>query len=182
MWGKALVYLNRQSESAASRASLDAALGRAESAESAGGAGGAASTAGGRGRPADLGGGDGLPELGLSSVAMCRLGQTYHTLSDYGRAADYLRRVVASLQGELEREHFEMVSLPAVFARAWLGWCLAELGDFDEGATCGREGISIAEAADHAHSRGLAAWASEPSTSCAGIPGARSPCSSADWS
>jgi tetratricopeptide (TPR) repeat protein len=45
-----------------------------------------------------------------------------------------------------------------VFARAWLGWCLAELGDFPEGIERGDEGVAIAEGADHAYSRVLAAW------------------------
>jgi tetratricopeptide (TPR) repeat protein len=45
-----------------------------------------------------------------------------------------------------------------VYARAWLAWCLAELGDFTAGVARGEEAVAIAESADHAYSRGLAAW------------------------
>src|SRR5262249_42982227 len=48
--------------------------------------------------------------------------------------------------------------LPAVFARAWLAWCLAEVGSFDEGVTRGEEAVAIAEKADHPYSQGIAAW------------------------
>ena len=51
-----------------------------------------------------------------------------------------------------------MAGLPSVYARAWLGWCLAELGDFPEGIAQGEEAVAIAEAADHDYSRVLAAW------------------------
>ena len=68
------------------------------------------------------------------------------------------RRVLASLQGDLQREHFGMAGLPSVFARAWSAWCLAELGDFPEGIALGEEGVAIADAADHAYSQVLAAW------------------------
>jgi tetratricopeptide (TPR) repeat protein len=91
-------------------------------------------------------------------VANCRLGHAYHALGDYARAIDFLRRAATSLQGDLVREQFGMASLPAVFARAWLAWCLAERGEFDEGRDFGEEGLALAEAADHAYSRVLAAW------------------------
>ena len=51
-----------------------------------------------------------------------------------------------------------MAGLPSVFARAWLAWCLAELGDFQEGIIQGEEAVAIAESADDAYSRVLAAW------------------------
>jgi tetratricopeptide (TPR) repeat protein len=51
-----------------------------------------------------------------------------------------------------------MAGLPSVLARAWLAWCLAELGEFPDGITRGEEAVAIAEAADHAYSQVLAAW------------------------
>ena len=47
---------------------------------------------------------------------------------------DTLRRNIASLAGELLRERFGLTGLPAVTSRAWLAWCLAELGAFPEGS------------------------------------------------
>ncbi len=155
VWAKALAYL-RQTATAASRASLDAALLGSESA-------GALWWSGEHARAIEVGQRDlaiavDFRNFGFTIVATCRLAQAYHALGDYGRAADLFRRTLASLQGDLERERFGMAGLPAVFARAWLGWCLAELGDFPEGIARGEEAVAIAEAADHAYSRVLAAW------------------------
>ena len=100
----------------------------------------------------------GFKNFGLNVVTNLRLGQVYHALGDYRRAADFFTRTIASLQGDLEREHFGMAGLPSVYARAWLAWCLAELGDFPEGIARGEEAVAIAEAADHAYSQVLAAW------------------------
>jgi len=156
VWGKALTYLKQQSEMAASRSSLDAVLGSAESA-------GALFWSGEHVRAIEVGQRDlavaaDFRGFGMGIVAMCRLGQAYHALGDYERAAAFFLRVVSSLQGDLERERFGMAGLSSVFARAWLGWCLAERGDFSEGVARGAEGVAIAEAADHAYSRGLATW------------------------
>jgi class 3 adenylate cyclase len=155
VWTKALNYL-KETETAASRSSLDAVLGSAESAA-------ALWWNGDYTRAVEVGQRDlaiaaGFKNFGLNIVTTCRLGQAYHALGDYGRAADFFRRPLASLQGDLEREHFGMAGLPSVFARAWLGWCLAELGDSPEGVARGEEAVALAEAADHAYSRVLAAW------------------------
>ena len=156
VWAKALGYLERQSQTAASRSSLDAVLGSAESA-------GALWWSGEHARAIEVGQRDlaisaNFRSFGLSVVAMCRLGQSYHALGDYGRGADFFRRTLAALRGDLEREQLGMAGLPSVFARAWLAWCLAELGDFSEGIARAEEGVAIAEAADHVYSRVLAAW------------------------
>jgi class 3 adenylate cyclase/tetratricopeptide (TPR) repeat protein len=161
-WDKALAYLSQQSEMAASRSSLDAVLGvdaGTGSAESAGalwwsGEYARALEVGQR----DLAVGANFRNFGMSIVAMCRLGQAHHTLGDFPRSAEFLRGPLAQLQGDLEHEHFGMASLPAVFARAWLAWSLAEVGSFDEGVAVGEEAVAIADKADHAYSRALAAW------------------------
>jgi class 3 adenylate cyclase/tetratricopeptide (TPR) repeat protein len=162
VWDKALAYLNRQSETAASRSSLDAGLGTdagVGSDESAG----ALWWSGEYARAIEVAERDltvaaNFKTFGMSIIALCRLGQAHHTLGDYRRAADFLRRPLAQLQGDLEREHFGMASLPAVFARAWLAWSLAEVGSFDEGVTHGEDGVAIADRADHPYSRVVAAW------------------------
>src|SRR5439155_451530 len=61
---------------------------------------------------------------------------------------DCFRKNVASLTGELMREHFGMTGLPAVMSRTWLVWCLAELGAFAEGAVRGAEAVRLAEAVE----------------------------------
>jgi class 3 adenylate cyclase/tetratricopeptide (TPR) repeat protein len=162
VWSKALGYLNQQSEMAASRSSLDAVLGTEAgvgSTESAG----ALWWSGEYARAIEVAERDltvavNFRTFGMSITALCRLGQAYHTVGDFGRAAEFLRRPLAQLQGDLEREHFGMASLPAVFARAWLAWCLAEVGSFDQGVSHGEEAVAIAERADHLYSQAVAAW------------------------
>ena len=161
-WDKALAYLNQQSETAAARSSLDTVLGTGAgvgSAESAG----AHWWSGDHRRAVEVAERDltvaaNFKTFGMSIIALCRLGQAHHTLGDFPLAADFLRRPLAQLQGDLEREHFGMASLPAVFARAWLAWALAEVGGFEEGITHGEEGVAIADRADHVYSRAVAAW------------------------
>jgi class 3 adenylate cyclase/tetratricopeptide (TPR) repeat protein len=155
VWTKALAYL-KQAETAASRSSLDAVLGTAESA-------GALWWNGEYARAVEVGQRDlaiaaNFGRFDLRIVNSCRLGQVHHALGDHARAADLFSRTAASLQGDLEREHFGMAGLPSVFARAWLAWTLAELGEFPEGIARAEEGVAIAEAADHPYTQVLAAW------------------------
>jgi class 3 adenylate cyclase/tetratricopeptide (TPR) repeat protein len=155
VWAKAVTYL-KQSEASASRSSLDAALGTAESAATLWWNGNYA-------RAIEVGQRDlaiaaNFARFDLNIVNTCRLGQAHHALGDYARAAGFFRSAIASLHGDLEREHFGMAGLPTVFARAWLSWCLAELGEFTEGIARGEEAVAIAEAADHAYSQVLATW------------------------
>jgi tetratricopeptide (TPR) repeat protein len=77
-----------------------------------------------------------------------RLGQVYHAIGEYQRAMACLRRNVESLIGEQLYERIGQGFLLSVFSRAWLVWCLAEVGEFDEGLSRGEEGIQVAEAVD----------------------------------
>lgn len=77
------------------------------------------------------------------------LGQTYYALGDYRRAAGFLRGNVESLAGERMLQPFGFAQFPSVHSRTCLVWCLAELGEFDEGIRLGREAIRIAESVDH---------------------------------
>jgi tetratricopeptide (TPR) repeat protein len=86
-------------------------------------------------------------------IGSCRLAQAHHALGNYARAADIFRQILAALQGDLARERFEMAALPSVWARSWLAWTLAELGEFDEGLAVGDEGLAIALSAEHVYSR-----------------------------
>jgi class 3 adenylate cyclase/tetratricopeptide (TPR) repeat protein len=81
-----------------------------------------------------------------------RLGQIYHSLGDYSKAADALKRNVTLLDGDLRRETFGLAGFPAVFSRVWLALCLAEQGQFDEAAGHTGEATAIAEAENHAFS------------------------------
>jgi tetratricopeptide (TPR) repeat protein len=66
---------------------------------------------------------------------------------------------VASLDGVQRHERFGEL-IPAVFTRAYLAACHAELGTFAEGRSVGDEGLQIAESVDHPASRMFALWGS----------------------
>jgi class 3 adenylate cyclase/tetratricopeptide (TPR) repeat protein len=84
------------------------------------------------------------------------LGSARYGTGAYREAAVLTRRNVELLQGELLRERFDMALLPAVYSRTVLAWCLAELGEFVEGADVGAEAIRIGEAVDHPYSLAFA--------------------------
>jgi class 3 adenylate cyclase/tetratricopeptide (TPR) repeat protein len=94
----------------------------------------------------------------MQVVATCRLGQVQQTLGNYGSAADLLRQVIGSLQGDLAREQLGMSAFASVWARSWLAWTLAERGDFAESAAVAEEAMQIAGEADHLYSRGQASF------------------------
>jgi class 3 adenylate cyclase/tetratricopeptide (TPR) repeat protein len=149
VWDKALHYLH-QTDPSASKPSIDAVLGGPET-------------------PGHLwwrGEHDRALALALRERALAasfrnfgwtittdyRLGQIYHSLGDYSKAADALKRNVTLLDGDLRRETFGLAGFPAVFSRVWLALCLAEQGKFDEAAAHSEEATAIAEAETHAFS------------------------------
>jgi class 3 adenylate cyclase/tetratricopeptide (TPR) repeat protein len=90
--------------------------------------------------------------FGLQLWAHFYLGQGYHAVGDYPRAIDFLLRNIASLEGDLQHECFDMPGLTSVLSRTWLVWCLAEQGKFGEGLTYAAEAVEIAEGVDHRYS------------------------------
>jgi transcriptional regulator with AAA-type ATPase domain/tetratricopeptide (TPR) repeat protein len=92
---------------------------------------------------------DAVDAFPLRLRANTYLGQTYYALGDYRRAAGFLRGNVDSLAGERMLQSFGFAQFPSVHSRTCLVWCLAELGEFDDGIRIGREAIRIAESVDH---------------------------------
>ena len=88
-------------------------------------------------------------EVVLQALANQYLGAAYQAQRDYRRAIDCFGQTVAFLDGARRHERFGQVILPAVFSRACLALCHAELGTFAEGIALGDEGLQIAEAVDH---------------------------------
>jgi class 3 adenylate cyclase/tetratricopeptide (TPR) repeat protein len=91
---------------------------------------------------------DGLGDFALQVATDLYLGLVHCSLGDYRRAMDLLGRAVASLEGDLLRERFGLPGLPSVLCRSWLVWCLAQIGEFTNGTTKGKEAVRIAEAVD----------------------------------
>jgi predicted ATPase/class 3 adenylate cyclase len=93
-----------------------------------------------------------LGDLGLQVLANTALSQVYQTLGDFRRAIDCASTSLRALAGELVRERFGYGTLPAVVSRAYLAWCLADVGAFAEGIARAEEGVGIAEAVEHPYS------------------------------
>jgi tetratricopeptide (TPR) repeat protein len=92
------------------------------------------------------------------ALANQTIGTIYHAQGDYRRAIGCFEQALACLDGPRGRERFGEIVFPAVFSRAWLAVCHAELGTFAEGRAIGEEGLRIAEAVDHLASLMLASW------------------------
>src|SRR2546426_1102762 len=85
----------------------------------------------------------------LEESANVYLGQVYHWLGNYRRAAELLGRNVASLEGELRR--CDLTVRQDVNSRTFLAWCLAELGEFTRALAHADEAIRLAEASGSAY-------------------------------
>jgi class 3 adenylate cyclase/tetratricopeptide (TPR) repeat protein len=97
-------------------------------------------------------------EVVLHALANQYLGRAYQAQGDYYRAIDCFGQTVASIEGARHHERFGQVFLPAVFSRASLAACHAELDTFTEGRTLGEEGLRIAEEVNPPASLMTASW------------------------
>jgi DNA-binding NtrC family response regulator/tetratricopeptide (TPR) repeat protein len=90
-----------------------------------------------------------LGDVRLQFNTNLHLAYTYHALGEYGRAVEYLRTNVVSLEAALPPRPLGPAGDNSVTSRSRLCLCCAELGAFREGITHGEEGMRIAEAAEH---------------------------------
>jgi tetratricopeptide (TPR) repeat protein len=93
-----------------------------------------------------------LDDLPLQIDGNFYLGQVYWALGDYPRAVDVLGWNVTALQGEFHQEIIDGTGPLAVFSRARLGVCLAEMGACIEGIGYGTEAIRMAESSEYPYS------------------------------
>jgi DNA-binding SARP family transcriptional activator len=100
-----------------------------------------------------------LGDLRLRVFANYFLHQSCYFSGDYRRAIDGLQWNIAALEGELQHERFGSSTYPSIVSRAGLAACLAELGEFAEGAAHGERAVRMAEALDHPYSLIQASWA-----------------------
>src|SRR5882762_3880582 len=68
----------------------------------------------------------------------------------------FLLGSVRALAGEAMFERYGLTWFPAVVARAWLVWALADQGRFAEGLTYGEDSVRIAEIVEQPYSRVMA--------------------------
>ncbi|HXJ79875.1 MAG TPA: adenylate/guanylate cyclase domain-containing protein, partial [Candidatus Methylomirabilis sp.] len=92
----------------------------------------------------------------LGIVTNLRLGQAYHSLGQYSRAMDCLRKNLEVISDDLLNDRLGMAGLPAVFSQMWLALCLSDLGEFREALALGDEALRAAERGDPDYSFVLA--------------------------
>jgi DNA-binding NtrC family response regulator/tetratricopeptide (TPR) repeat protein len=95
---------------------------------------------------------DRLRDPSLWIVASTYLGAAHDARGEYRKAADVLRKSVEALPGISIGQDVRVAGLVPVFARIYLVYCLADMGEFHEGLVHGDEGTRLAEAADDAYS------------------------------
>ncbi|HUP38456.1 MAG TPA: sigma 54-interacting transcriptional regulator [Candidatus Limnocylindria bacterium] len=95
---------------------------------------------------------DRLRDAPLWIVANTFLGTAYDARGEYRKAADVLRKSVEALAGISIGQEMRVAGLVPVFARIYLVYCLADMGEFREGLVHGDEGTRLALAADDAYS------------------------------
>src|SRR4029077_10366296 len=99
-----------------------------------------------------------LGDIPLQVPVNLYLGAAGLGLAEFHEADEHLGRTVRLLQGVMARERFGLHGYPAVIARSYLAWSLAERGDFAGAIARGQEGVDIAEAAHHAYSLAYVCW------------------------
>src|SRR5215470_10601875 len=99
-----------------------------------------------------------LGDAALRVTGNLYFGVSFLGTGDYGRAENLLLKVLPWLEASLSRERLGQVGYPAVMARFFLPWVLADLGKFNEGIVHAREGIRLAMTLDHPYSLACAYW------------------------
>jgi tetratricopeptide (TPR) repeat protein len=99
-----------------------------------------------------------IGDFPLSTATDMYLGRAYQALGDYRRAIEVFGRIVASLTGDLMREHLGLPVLPAVFSRSHLAACQAEVGNFAEGTRHAEDAVRLAETTNHPDTLLWACW------------------------
>jgi len=82
-------------------------------------------------------------------IAQTYLSQAYHAVGNFRQTLEVARQTMGLLTGEQRLRHFGLIILPAMTARGYVAWCLAERGDFPEGCGVGADAVRLAEAAAH---------------------------------
>ncbi|MGI9509225.1 MAG: adenylate/guanylate cyclase domain-containing protein [Geminicoccaceae bacterium] len=88
-------------------------------------------------------------DLSLEVAAHFYLGCPLMTSGNYERAEATFQSVVDRLKGDLSRDRCGLPFVPAVIARSWLVWSLAERGKFAAGLEIAEDALAIAEEVGH---------------------------------
>jgi class 3 adenylate cyclase/tetratricopeptide (TPR) repeat protein len=102
---------------------------------------------------------DELGDLVLQITAKNALIYACTQAGDLRRAITLSRHNIETLVGPLSLEHFGLTAVGSVYARAWGGRCLAELGELSQATAWVDEAMELSADADHPFSLIVAWWA-----------------------
>ena len=88
-------------------------------------------------------------DLSLKIAAQFYLGCAHITSANYVTAEAHFEEISNSLTGDKLTENCGLPFAPAVIARSWLAWSLAERGEFDQAHAAGKAALSIADGIGH---------------------------------
>jgi class 3 adenylate cyclase/tetratricopeptide (TPR) repeat protein len=94
-----------------------------------------------------------LQDFQLDAAANFYLGCAHVTSDDYRKSEACFQKIVDTLVGDRSRDRCGLPFLPAVVARSWLVWALAERGEFDQGISQGEATVRFAESLAQPFSR-----------------------------
>jgi len=93
-----------------------------------------------------------LDDFELQAVNISSLARDHYALGDYRQAGALFREGALGVGSNVSFGRFGLAALPAVFCRSGLARCLAQVGEFADGAVSAEEAIRIAEKADQSYS------------------------------
>jgi class 3 adenylate cyclase/tetratricopeptide (TPR) repeat protein len=94
-----------------------------------------------------------LEDFSLTLAAQFYLANVHHARGDLTAAVDLHREVVRMLPGELAAKRFGWGGAPGLFSRAFLAWCLTELGEFEQARQVLDQGMQILSKLEQPFSR-----------------------------
>jgi cytochrome P450 len=104
-----------------------------------------------------------LEDPALEALTNQRLGQAYATVAEYRRAIDILTRHIERPRQAPIQGRFGMAGLASATARAWIAWCLGNVGEFATAIRVADETVRVAEAVGDRYSLAVAcAGAGQP--------------------
>ena len=94
-----------------------------------------------------------LQDYQLEAAANFYLGCAHVTSDDYRKSEALFQKIVDTLVDDRSRDKCGLPFLPAIVARSWLVWALAERGEFDQGISQGEATVRFAESLAQPFSR-----------------------------
>jgi tetratricopeptide (TPR) repeat protein len=96
-----------------------------------------------------------LQDVGVQALTNHRLGQVLFSCGDYRKGAETLTRSIDALEGDRIDNRGRSIAGGSIwaFAKIFLAWCHAELGEFQEAVSQAEAALRCADVADHTYTR-----------------------------